>query len=88
MLFVGEVQRFHADRRLCLVYRFQQLVVAEGRASSLGLPARISGLASHTIFRLTTARVPVTQTIRTKNQMGRASQLWTRNQSLERDFST
>lgn len=57
-----------------------------GRASSLGLPARISGLASQTISWLTTARVPVTQTIRTKNQMGRASQLWTRNQSLERDF--
>jgi hypothetical protein len=25
-------------------------------------------------------------TRKTKNQMGRASQLWTRNQSLERDF--
>jgi NADH:ubiquinone oxidoreductase subunit C len=30
--------------------------------------------------------VPVTQTINTKNQMGSASQLWTRNQSFERDF--
>ncbi|MNC76888.1 hypothetical protein D3C75_1287080 [compost metagenome] len=46
----------------------------------------MSGLASQTISWLTTARVPVTQTIRTKNQMGNASQLCTRNQSLERDF--
>lgn len=37
MLFVGEVQRFHADRRLCLVYRFQQLVVAEGAGVVAGL---------------------------------------------------
>jgi len=50
------------------------------------LLARISGLASQTISWLTTARVPVTQTISTKNQMGNASQLCTRNQSFERDF--
>src|SRR5471032_892340 len=55
-------------------------------ASSDGLLARISGLASQTISWLTTARVPVTQTIKTKNQIGNASQLWTRNQSFERDF--
>ena len=55
-------------------------------ASSEGLLARISGLASQTISWLTTARVPVKQTISTKNQMGRASQLCTRNQSFERDF--
>jgi hypothetical protein len=30
--------------------------------------------------------VPVTHTISTKNQIGNASQLWTRNQSFERDF--
>ncbi|BCJ06688.1 hypothetical protein PRtIB026_A35530 [Pseudomonas sp. RtIB026] len=48
--------------------------------------ARVCGLASQTISRLITARVPVTQTISTKNQMGRASQLCTRNQIFERDF--
>ena len=36
--------------------------------------ARI-GVASHTISWLTTASVPVTQTISTKNQMGRVNQL-------------
>jgi hypothetical protein len=35
---------------------------------------------------LTTARVPVKHTIRTKNQMGNANQLCTRNHIFERDF--
>jgi macrodomain Ter protein organizer (MatP/YcbG family) len=44
-------------------------------------------LASQTISWLTTASMPVKQTIRTKNQIGKASQLWTRNHSLDLDFS-
>ena len=54
--------------------------------SPSGLEARTSGCANQTISWLTTASVPVKQTISTKNQIGRASQLWTRNQSFERDF--
>ena len=52
--------------------------------SAWGRLARTSG--SQTSSWLTTARVPVTQTISMKHQIGRASQLWTRNQRRERDF--
>lgn len=86
MLFVGALDGFDQEVRLGFVDRLQDLAEAERLGIFVGLAGRTSGLASQTISWLTTARVPVTQTIRTKNQMGRASQLWTRNQSLERDF--
>jgi hypothetical protein len=83
---VGTTDAIDDEFGLGLFDRADDLVVAEQRRIVRRRLARICGLASQTISWLTTASVPVTQTIRTKNQIGSASQLWTRNHSFERDF--
>ncbi len=86
MLFVGALDGFDQEVRLGFVDRLQDLAEAERLGIFVGLAGPDVRVGQPDDLWLTTARVPVTQTIRTKNQMGRASQLWTRNQSLERDF--
>ena len=88
MLFVGALDGFDQEVGWASLIAFRTWLKLSGSGIFVGLAGPDVRLASQTISWLTTARVPVTQTIRTKNQMGRASQLWTRNQSLGGTFST